>query len=89
MNDKWYHSLFELAKKLYNDNVYAYNFDLPFEETLKRHKTKPNCQEFGEEAMRGWWIEKDYSEILDECSITQEKDFDSIVVEIYSKVISG
>jgi len=39
--------------------------------------------------MRRWWIEKDYSEILDECSITQEKDFDSIVVEIYSKVISG
>ena len=89
MNGKWYHSLFELAKKLYNDNVYAYYFDLPFDETLKRHKTKPNCQEFGEEAMRRWWIEKDYSEILDECSITQEKDFNSIVVEIYSKVISG
>ena len=89
MNDKWYHSLFELAKMLYKDNIYAYYFDLPFEETLKRHKTKPNCQEFGENEMRRWWIEKDYSKILDECSITQEKDFDSIVVEIYSKVISG
>ena len=36
-----------------------------------------------------WQQTNDYSEILDECSITQEKDFDSIVVEIYSKVIIG
>lgn len=48
----WYKPLFELAIQLYDTKVYAYYFDIPFEETLKRHQTKPNCNEFGEEAMR-------------------------------------
>lgn len=79
---EWYQSLFELANHLYGEGVYAYYFDLPFEETLKRHQTKPNCHEFGEEAMRGWWLEKDYSNILNERSITVEKDLECIVAEI-------
>ena len=45
----WYKPLFELAIQLYDTKVYAYYFDIPFEETLKRHQTKPNCNEFGEE----------------------------------------
>ena len=42
------------------DEVYVYYFDLPFEETLRRHSTKPNAHEFGEKEMREWWKEKDY-----------------------------
>lgn len=60
----WYKPLFELAIQLYDTKVYAYYFDTPFEETLKRHQTKPNCNEFGEEAMRKWWREKDFSGVL-------------------------
>lgn len=56
----WCKPLFELAIQLYDTKVYAYYFDIPFEETLKRHQTKPNCNEFGEEAMRKWWREKDF-----------------------------
>ena len=70
----WYKSLFELAVLLYDTRVYAYYFDLPFEETLKRHQTKPNCNDFGEEEMRRWWREKDFSAILNEVSITSDKD---------------
>lgn len=50
----WYRPLFELARRIYGKEIYAYYFDLPFEETLRRHQTKPNCREFGEEAMRRW-----------------------------------
>lgn len=82
----WYKPLFELAVRLYGSNIYAYYFDLSFEETLKRHQTKPNCHEFGEEAMRRWWREKDYSDILNEVSITAEKSMDSIVNNIYDTV---
>lgn len=82
----WYKSLFELAVRLYGSNIYAYYFDLSFEETLKRHQTKPNCHEFGEEAMRRWWREKDYSDILNEVSITAEKSMESIVNNIYDTV---
>ncbi len=82
----WYRPLFEWAIKLYGTEVNAYYFDLPFEETVKRHQTKPNCNEFGEEAMRRWWREKDFSDVLNEVSITSEKDIESIVADIVNTV---
>ena len=85
----WYKSLFELAVLLYDTRVYAYYFDLPFEETLKRHQTKPNCNDFGEEEMRIWCREKDFSAILNEVSITSDKDKEIIVSEIYDFVINA
>lgn len=88
MYAEWYMPVFELAKQIYGMEVYAYYFDLSFEETLKRHQTKPNCHEFGEEDMRRWWIEKDYVDILSETIITAEKDLESIVEEIYAKVMN-
>ena len=85
----WYKPLFELAVKLYGTEVYAYYFDLSFEETLKRHQTKPNCHDFGEEAMRRWWREKDFSDVLNEVTITSEKDMESIVMDIFNTVSNG
>lgn len=85
----WYKPLFDLAVRLYGSNVYAYYFDLPFEETVKRHHTKPNCHEFGEEAMRRWWREKDYSDVLQEICITAEKDIERIVNDICNAVLKG
>ena len=82
----WYRPLFELAKELFGKNIYAYYFDIPFEETLKRHKTRAKSGEFGEEAMRDWWVEKDYSEVLDETAITADKDKETIVQEICSAI---
>ena len=83
----WYSSLFELANELYGSDVYAYYFDIPFEETVRRHQTRPNCNDFGEEDMRDWWKEKDFSDMLNETSITEDKDRESIVAEIYNRVI--
>ncbi len=82
----WYRSLFELARDLYGSQLYAYYLDISFEETVRRHQTKPNCHEFGEEAMRRWWREKDYSDVLSETIITEEQDLMSIVSEIYDEV---
>ncbi|MBP3608813.1 MAG: kinase [Lachnospiraceae bacterium] len=83
----WYQPLFELAVQLYGTEIYAYYFDLPFEETLKRHQTKPNCHEFGEETMRRWWREKDFSDVLKEVCITEEKDRERIVADICDTVL--
>ena len=85
----WYKPLFELAIQLYGTKIYAYYFDIPFEETLKRHQTKPNCHSFGEDEMREWWREKDFSNVLNEVSITYEKDMESIVADIYKTVLNG
>lgn len=82
----WYKPLFELAVQLYEKRVYAYYFDIPFEETVKRHRTKPNCNDFGEEEMCRWWREKDFSDVLNEVSITSEREMESIVSEIWNVV---
>ena len=75
----------ELQRKI-GSNIYAYYFDIPFEETIKRHKTRSQSSEFGEEIMREWWVDKDYSEVLNETAITADKDKESIIQEIYSKI---
>lgn len=54
--------------------------------TVKRHRTKPNCNDFGEEEMRRWWREKDFSDVLNEVSITSEREMESIVREIRNTV---
>jgi len=74
----WYRTLFELAIELYNQNIYAYYFNLSFEGTLKRHQTRACRDEFGE---------KDFSPILNEITITDEKDIQSIVSQIYKTVL--
>lgn len=89
MNVEWYQSLFELALQLYGTRVYAYYFDISFEETLRRHQTRAKCNEFGEEEMRKWWREKDFAEELKEKSISAEKDKESIVADIYNAVLNG
>ena len=88
MNADWYKSLFELAIQVYGTEVFAYYFDLPFEESVKRHLTRAKCQEFGAKEMRRWWREKDFSNILHETSITAEKDMENIVKDIYDTLLN-
>lgn len=87
MYDEWYSPLFKLTNELYGLNVYAYYFDIPFEETVRRHNMRNKSQEFGEEAMRKWWREKDFSSVLEEQTITCEIDADSIAERIYSDLL--
>lgn len=82
----WYKLLFEYAKELFGDNIFAYYYDIPFEETLRRHNTKEERQEFGEEDMRRWWREKDYIEIINETSITVEMTIVNAVEEIITNI---
>lgn len=86
MRSDWYSSLFEFANFLYGSEVYSYYFDIPFEETLKRHLTREKSCEFGEESMRRWWVEKDFSDRLKETVITADKDIDTIVDILYKEI---
>jgi hypothetical protein len=58
----------EMLSKLidsFNGDTKAFYLDVSFEETLRRHATKPaqKAQEFGEKEMRQWWRDKDYLEV--------------------------
>ncbi len=86
---EWYRELFEAAIELYGADIYAYYFDIPFEETVRRHLTRSKAAEFGADEMRRWWVEKDYLDLIKETLITEDMSKDEIVQEIYSRVCNG
>lgn len=57
-------------------------FDIPFDETVRRHSNKPNSHEFGEKEMKEWWKDKDYLGIEGECIIDENMTQEQIVHSI-------
>ena len=82
-----YRRLFEAAKEEYLDQIFAYYYDLSFEETLRRHSTKPNREDFGEEDMRRWWVGKDLLPNITETVLTEEWSLEDAVERIYRDVM--
>lgn len=81
-----YRELFECCLWEYGaENIDAYYYDLPFEETLIRHQTKPNRMDFGEADMRRWWREKDILPMIGETILTKEISLDRAVEMIFQK----
>lgn len=87
LNSKWYRKLFENLLDEFGNQIFAYYFDIPFEETLNRHRHKPNAHEFGENEMRKWWNEKDLLGIIPEVCLHKELSLNEIVDMIYQEVI--
>lgn len=88
LNATWYKELFSLALELYKGDIYAYYYDIPFDETLRRHKTKPNFNDFGEYEMRSWWMDKDMIKIIPETILTAEISIEKTVELMYQNVMS-
>jgi adenylylsulfate kinase-like enzyme len=86
-NSKWYKKLFNKLLDEFNNQIFAYYFDIPFEETLNRHKLKPNANEFGEKELREWWNEKDLLDIIPEVCLHKELCLNEVVEKIYKEVI--
>lgn len=55
-----------------------FRFDLPFEETLRRHDAK-GCNDFGELELRQWWRDDDALPGCEEQIIDADLDVDAIV----------
>ncbi len=83
-----YRELFEQIKIEFVLWIYAYYYEILFEETLVRHQTKPNYDEFGEEEMKYWWNEKDYIGIIPEKIITKDFSLDRTVDMIFHDVMN-
>ncbi len=65
LNAEWYEPLFKLAQQLFGDEIFAYYFNIPFEETILRHQQR-HISSFGEKQMCLWWKEKDYINFISE-----------------------
>lgn len=81
-----YGPLFEAALEAYGPDIFAYYYDLPFEETLLRHRTKPNRNDFGEEEMRRWWLGRDLLPMISETLLGPEVGLEEAVERIYRQV---
>lgn len=82
LDSELYHPLFETLRDCF-DSVHAYYYDIPFEETLRRHATKPNRADFGEADMRRWWKEKDFTGVLPETILSADVTAEAAAEIIY------
>ena len=82
----------EMLAHLIKDHAavsYIYYFDIPFEETLQRHKTKPNSHEFGEKEMRQWYLPQDFLDTKNEQVISHTLSSKEIIDRIASDIHQG
>ena len=84
LDSEVYRPVFEAAKEAFGEEIYAYYYDLPFEETLRRHATKPNHMDFGEADMREWWKEKDLIGLIPETVFTKDVSAEEAITAILS-----
>lgn len=81
-----YLPLFETAVEEFGPNIFAYYYDLPFEEVLLRHSTKKEKFDFGEEHMRKWWRGKDYLTVIPETILRKDLSLQDAVEMIFRAV---
>ncbi|SOC42487.1 kinase [Ureibacillus acetophenoni] len=76
---KFYCEMLKNLIQFFNNKAFTYYFDLPFEETVRRHNTRAKKDDFGEESLRSWWIEKDYLGVDGETKLTAEMSQNEIL----------
>jgi len=81
---KRYSEMIRELRKL-GRNIVVY-LDIPFEETLKRHQTKPNRDEFGEKEMKEWFRESDVLRIKGEIIIDSNSTAEESAKKIFDSL---
>ncbi|MCA0969195.1 kinase [Halobacillus litoralis] len=82
-----------LNRSLYGDMIHQlvesfhrraclYYFDLPFEETVRRHQLREKKHEFGEESLERWWVPSDVLGIDGERLLSEDMSEQSILDSI-------
>lgn len=57
----------------------CFYYDLSFDETVRRHATKPQATEYGPDMMQGWYRERDLIPALNETILGPEVSLDDAV----------
>lgn len=86
LHSGFYRPMFEVIRELYGGNVFAYYYDIPFEETVRQHRSRDKAAEFDEDEMRKWWLGRDHIGIIPEKTITQDISLEAAVDMIYNDV---
>lgn len=89
LRSDWYAPVFDTISEQFAGAIYAYYYDLPFEETLRRHQTRPKAAEFGEDSLRRWWLEKDYLTQISETKLNSDLSLEQAVTLILNDLTQG
>ena len=73
----------------FNGLARVYYFDIPFNETLRRHATKPNAHEFGEAEMRQWWRSNDMLGVKEEQIFNAKMSADDMLKNILNDCVTN
>ncbi|TKH91094.1 hypothetical protein FC691_31595, partial [Bacillus cereus] len=83
------HRYGEMLKELiryFDENAFAYYFDLSLEETIRRHNTRDKRHEFGEDSLQKWYNPHDTIKVATETiftdNFTQKDIFDAILNDV-------
>lgn len=79
-SERYLEMLKELIEK--SDESYIYYLDISLEESLKRHNTKSNKNDFGGKEIREWYRKMDTLKITGEKILGEELSEDEIVEKI-------
>ncbi|MFD3404862.1 kinase [Kribbella sp. NPDC058693] len=82
LNAKWYSQILPSLVADHRGVSRSYIYDLPFEETIRRHSTKPVATAFGEAEMRQWYRGLQPIPDLAESVITADDTLDATVTRI-------
>lgn len=89
LSSKNYEAMLQQLITAPNVKTHAYYFDVPFEETVRRHAIREKSSIFTEEDMRRWWHEKDLLHIIQETIIDEhsslEQSVEQIIHQLYGK----
>ena len=79
-----YGQILERLKKLFASQVFAYYYDLSFEETVRRHQTRVKQEEFTPVDMKRWWKDRDFLGWEEESFFTDEDSLETAFDKICS-----
>jgi thymidylate kinase len=82
---KLYKDLLNYLNQKFPNNIFFY-FDISLDETLRRSKTKNDFHEYGEEKVRSWYIEKDYTNFANEYTINEDLTEEKIIEFMKAKI---
>ncbi|MEV4111006.1 kinase [Nonomuraea sp. NPDC049695] len=82
-----YGPMLESLREDHPGRSHFFYLDIPFDETLRRHATRPQSAEFGAELMREWYVERDLLPGGCETVIRQDSSLQETVRRVLSKTL--
>ncbi|TMR11387.1 kinase, partial [Nonomuraea zeae] len=83
-----YAPMLQALRRDHPGNSHFYYLDVPFEETLRRHATRPQSANFGADEMRAWYVERDLLPGSCETVIHQDSSLQETVRRVLSETLT-